>query len=218
MIRYAGYPCEVHTATTADGYIVELHRIPFSPTKASNHFGTRRAQNRPVVFFQHGILADSSCWVANGPERSLPYILSDAGCDVWIGNVRGSTYSRMHTTLTTADEKFWRFTWQDMAEYDLPAMVEAALKVAGQEYLYYVGHSQGTLIAFAKLSEDPAFSKKVRMVFALGPVATLGNITSPVKSLTFLSPIVRLGLDTFGGAEILPKSPLSRMISAKLHK
>jgi hypothetical protein len=28
MIRYQGYPVEVHETSTADGYVLELHRIP----------------------------------------------------------------------------------------------------------------------------------------------------------------------------------------------
>ncbi len=49
-----------------------------------------------------------------------------------------------------------------MAKYDLPAMVEYVLKQTGQQQLYYIGHSQGTLIAFAHLSNNHTFAKKVR--------------------------------------------------------
>nr|CAB3263441.1 lysosomal acid lipase/cholesteryl ester hydrolase [Phallusia mammillata] len=220
MIRHAGYPVEVHTATTDDGYILHLHRIPFAQNVPPNQesFG-KPSPNRPVVFLQHGILADSSCWIANGAGRSLPYLLADAGCDVWLGNVRGNTYSRSHNKMDAKkDEKFWRFSWQNMADSDLPAMVNKALEVSGHPSLYYIGHSQGTLIAFAKLSEDPEFAKKIRMMFALAPVSTLAHITSPVKSLTFLSKLAHFGLSLFGGTEILPKSSISRLISSKLHK
>ena len=48
-----------------------------------------------------------------------------------------------------------------MAEFDIPATVDFILNKTGQEQLYYVGHSEGTLIMFAQLSENPNFAKKV---------------------------------------------------------
>ena len=217
MIRHAGYPCEIHQSETNDGYLLELHRIPFGRS-AQGVKPVFSGKKRPVVFFQHGLLADSSCWIANGADRSLPFILADAGCDVWLGNVRGSTYSRGHRELDpNTDEKYWRFTWQHMAQSDLPAMINKALRISGKPSLYYVGHSQGTLIAFARLSEDPLFNEKIKLFFALGPVSTLANITSPVRSLVPLVKPVHLGYSLFGGAEILPKKAISQWISAKLH-
>ena len=48
-----------------------------------------------------------------------------------------------------------------MANYDLPAMLNYVLNVTGREKLFYVGHSQGTLIAFARLSRDHVLADKV---------------------------------------------------------
>ena len=36
-----------------------------------------------------------------------------------------------------------------MAKYDMPAMVEYVRKTTGVSQVYWVGHSQGTLIMFA---------------------------------------------------------------------
>jgi len=50
-----------------------------------------------------------------------------------------------------------------MAETDLPTMVDYILKVTKKTKLAYVGHSQGTLIGFAKFSSDVKFAaSKVR--------------------------------------------------------
>lgn len=71
-----------------------------------------------------------------------------------------------------------------MARYELPAMVNFILKKTGQSSLYYAGHSQGSLMAFAELSRNQLLAKKIKTVFALGPVAYLGNMKSPLKYLS----------------------------------
>ena len=56
---------------------------------------------------------------------SLPFILSRAGYDVWLGNARGSRLSRAHETLNPdRDEKFWEYSFQQMGYYDLPAEID----------------------------------------------------------------------------------------------
>ena len=51
-----------------------------------------------------------------------------------------------------------------MAKFDLPAMLNFALKTTAAEDLYYIGHSQGTLIGFAQFSQDPKLAKKVSSI------------------------------------------------------
>lgn len=72
-------------------------------------------------------------------------------------------------------------SWQEMADYDLPAMINYVLHVTGQKQLFYVGHSQGTMIAFNGFSNNLSLGNKVKAFFALAPVYTLNNTTKVVK-------------------------------------
>ena len=105
------------------------------------------------------------------------------------------------TTLTNpaSISRLSRHSWDEMAKYDLPAMLNFVLKKTQQPSLYYVGHSQGTLIAFAELSRNVDLSNKVKAFFALGPVTTVGNMESPIKYLSYFVPELEVRWNDFIG-------------------
>lgn len=166
LVAGYGYPIESHYVTTADGYILNIFRIPRGASCAGGE-----SRRRPVVLLQHALLDSSFAYVSGTPQQSLAYLLADAGYDVWLGNNRGNAYSTNHTFLPTSGEAFWDFTWDEMARYDLPAEIDYILSSTGAAQLSYVGHSQGTIQAFAGFSHSDELEAKVNVFVAMAPVA-----------------------------------------------
>ncbi|GMS81101.1 hypothetical protein PENTCL1PPCAC_3276, partial [Pristionchus entomophagus] len=75
VIRYWGYPVEIHEVMTGDGYILNLFRIPHG-----KHSQTRLSDSschRPAVLFVHGLVGSASEFILNLPE-SCPGMLKQA--------------------------------------------------------------------------------------------------------------------------------------------
>ncbi|KAF5285060.1 hypothetical protein FQR65_LT02373 [Abscondita terminalis] len=174
IIRRHGYQSESHVVETSDGYLLTVHRIP------KNKIGQSGQQ---PVFIQHGLLSSSADFLITGDNKSLAFILSDLGYDVWLGNARGNTYSRGHVSLSTGSEEFWNFTFHEMAKFDLPSVLSYISNVTGKTgEIIYVGHSMGTTMFYAMASIMPDFAKEhVKLMVGLAPVAYMTHITSPIK-------------------------------------
>lgn len=212
LIVSKGYQCEEYHVTTEDGFILGIQRIPHGHRSSSN--AGRNNGGRPVVFLQHGLLDSSTTWVINLASQSLGFILADAGFDVWLGNMRGNTYSRSHIKYHPDDSRFWAWSWDEMANYDLPAMLQFVMSTTGQSELSYVGHSQGTSIAFARFSNDQLLAKHIKSFIALGPVRTLGHAKGAVRVLVNLVPETKFLFNLFGVNEFLPNNEILRFIAS----
>jgi predicted alpha/beta hydrolase len=79
-------------------------------------------------------------------------------------------------------------SYDEMAKYDLPALIDYVLNRTGSTEIYYAGHSQGTVQAFAGLSQDVELGKKIKTFFALAPVTNVTKIISPIR---YLSPLAK---------------------------
>ncbi|XP_007942239.1 lipase member K [Orycteropus afer afer] len=208
IISYWGYPYEKYDVVTKDDYVLGIYRIPHGRGCPS------RTAPKPVVYLQHGLLSSASNWICNLPNNSLAFLLADNGYDVWMGNSRGNTWSRKHLKFSLKSAEYWAFSLDEMAKYDLPATIDFITEKTGQERLFYVGHSQGTTIAFIAFSTNPELAKKIQIFFALAPVITVKYTQSPMKKLTTLSRQVVKVL--FGDKMFYPHTFFNQFIATKI--
>lgn len=135
VVNGTGYACEEYTVETEDGFLLGLQRI-------SHHGSTSENKPQgPPVLLQHGLLQGGDNWVLNLPSQSLGFILADEGFDVWIANGRGTRWSHGHKAFSKHDKEYWDWTWDELAEFDLPAMLQFVVTTTGSK-VFYVGHSQ----------------------------------------------------------------------------
>uniref|UniRef100_T1JB84 Partial AB-hydrolase lipase domain-containing protein n=1 Tax=Strigamia maritima TaxID=126957 RepID=T1JB84_STRMM len=190
IIKYHGYPLQVYDVITNDGYILTVHRIPYGKA------GPGTKPRKPVMV-QHGLLCSATSWILDVPNKNLPYLLADAGYDVWLGNVRGTVFD-------------------EMAKYDVPAVIDFIVTKSEYKQIYYIGHSMGTSMMFALLSTQPKYNEIVKTFFALAPVARLKNVKTPLRFLAPFSRSLDWILNTITTGEFLTSSPLMKFFTSTI--
>ncbi|KAF8609096.1 triacylglycerol lipase, partial [Ceratobasidium sp. AG-I] len=199
-----GYASESHVVQTKDGYLLGLHRLPNARGERTVYPGAR--VRKPVVYLHHGLMMNSEIWVClTDAERCLPFILADAGYDVWFGNNRGNKYSKKSIYSTPNQTKFWNYSIDDFCLFDIPDSIEYILGLTKNKSLSYIGFSQGTAQAFAALSIHPALNEKVDIFIALAPAMAPAGLQQPiVDALMKASPTLMYLF--FGRKSILPST------------
>lgn len=161
-----GYDVENRIVRTKDDYLLTIQRItrPGEP---------RRRSNGRVVYFHHGLLMSCEVWVTMvQTHQNLPFLLYDLGYDVWLGNNRGNKYCQKHLNFPIKSERFWNFSIDEFAMFDIPNSIDYILHETGAKTLTYIGFSQGTAQAFAAVSINPDLNKKVEQIIAISPATT----------------------------------------------
>nr|XP_033339533.1 gastric triacylglycerol lipase-like [Megalopta genalis] len=206
LIRKHGYPMETHKVITEDGYILEIHRIPYGRNN-------KTISRRPPILVQHGLAGSSADWILLGPSNSLGYLLADAGYDVWLGNNRGNVYSKNHRTLISTDRRFWDFSYHELGICDLPATIDYILGRTKRERVFYIGHSQGTTQFWVMMSQRPEYNEKIALMVGLAPVSFTGNMRGPITKLAKLTYMgVRIG-EKFGYPEMRTRSSWEKFVA-----
>ncbi|XP_029169180.1 lipase 1-like, partial [Nylanderia fulva] len=182
IIKKAGYLTETHVVTTEDGYILTLHRIP-------------GGNGSLPVLLVHGAINDDIIWIVLGKGKALAYLLADQGYDVWLANLRGTTYSRKHISLSPSELKYWNFSFHEEGIYDVPAMVTYITNMRSQPLHAYIGHSMGTSVFYVMATERPKIAKMVKMMINFGAGAFADHMKSPLRPIFYMmkdnEPILR---------------------------
>lgn len=123
VITELGYPYEAIRVVISDGYGLLLERIP-------------RRDARKAVYLQHGVMDSSMGWVSNGVVGSPAFAAYDQGYDVFLGNFRGLV-SRDHVKKNISSKDFWRYSINEHATEDIPAMIEKIHEIKTSELKLY---------------------------------------------------------------------------------
>lgn len=182
FVRELGYPLEKHVYKTKDGCLNTVFRIPGKKgTKAAS---TGDAQQKPVVIYQHG-LTDSCAGIICDEEKSIGLRLVEEGYDLWLNNSRCNKFSQDHQLIDlnncTKEEKesYYNISFDEMAEFDQPALWEYVMRETGAEEITYIGHSQGTTQMFVSMQMYPEFYKKhMKKFVAIAPCVRVENMNS----------------------------------------
>ncbi|KAL2649987.1 hypothetical protein R1flu_018115 [Riccia fluitans] len=179
FVQPQGYACDELRAQTSDGFILGVQRM-YSGTLN----GTAGIPKKPV-FLYHGLLSGGESWLLNDRANCLPFLLADAGYDVWIGNTRTTDFSHGHVFATRTDKQFWDWSTDDLVAHDLPTMLNLVHSSTNQT-AHYIGFSQGTQVAVAGLIEGHLQSMMDRVVL-LAPVARVDSLSSALGVAASLS-------------------------------
>jgi pimeloyl-ACP methyl ester carboxylesterase len=130
---------QAYQTQTADGYNLTLFRLLAPPE-------TVCPEPKSPLLLMHGFSTDSITWwnMSDSDELGVGAQLALECYDVYFSNYRGTKNSRTHATLSPDSSAFWDFDFVDIAEMDVPAIVEKIVEVNGNcKKVTVVAHSQG---------------------------------------------------------------------------
>ncbi|KAF2902462.1 hypothetical protein ILUMI_03727 [Ignelater luminosus] len=175
IIKRYGYSFESYKVTSNDSYITTLFRIP----SGKNNEQSNDTKTRTPVFLLHGLATSGHIMVDIGKE-CLAFTLADAGYDVWIGNLRGSSYSLGHTKMTYKNRDYWKFSFHEMGKYDLPATIEFISKETEGKKVIFIGHSiaASIFLVYEDYYREQAKASISTAIF-IAPIVFLTEVNPP---------------------------------------
>jgi polyhydroxyalkanoate synthase len=130
---------DVAHPVTKDGWPLTVEHFARAPGAA--------AHARPVILC-HGVLTNRRFFELEGDD-SLPVVLSRAGFDVWLADLRGRPDAGPPGYWFGA--RTYDYDLDDFVRYDADTIVTYVLAQTGAKDVAWVGHSLGGMIAYARM-------------------------------------------------------------------
>ncbi|KAH8942953.1 hypothetical protein BDL97_13G023300 [Sphagnum fallax] len=121
--------------------------VPNVPTRR------RRPGIGAPVLLMHQEFQNGDIWLRhvdeqNRTDKLLPVMLLENGFDVWVGHQRATLWGNGHVNLTHIQQAYWDWTWDQHAQYDLPAQLLFINNVTHKR-IHYIGVSQAATVGAA---------------------------------------------------------------------
>lgn len=168
-------PCTDGSAYTADGWRLGVrHLRPAHPDP-----------NKLPVVLCHGLGLNGTFWTITDEHEHLPAQLQAKGYEVFIFDFRGSGESARvgrvgrfngflrETPLLEIGEGSWNV--DEIARYDVPAVLDYVKNTTGSDRVNWVGHSLGGMLMFAFLEMSPDRDRIANFV-AMGATITYAKV------------------------------------------
>lgn len=102
-----------------------------------------------------------------------------------MANARGNKHSQNHRYSDSEQEEFWDFSFENVADHDIPVTVDFILKTSGVKQLSFIGYSAGNTAMFAALTTKPEFYReRINCFVALAPAVKLDNCKSGIINMS----------------------------------
>lgn len=206
------YSITEHYATTKDGYILKIFNVKLKKNELKKLPEILQENSKKQIVLQHPVLTSADNYFYNR-EKSIGFYQVNKGFDVWVGNNRGNKYSRKISENVPESkksyEKFFDFSFQEMAIYDQPAVYKYILEgYPVDQQIHYIGHSQGNAQMFAGLLDEESsdyLNSKTAKLIAISPVVFLNHTNQQyVQLLLRFLQLSSKTIDWLGLTQILP--------------
>jgi len=182
---------QVFHAHTDDGWNIAMHfHRPRYPKKGAY----------PVIF-SHGI-AVNKFGVDLDRAHSLAYFLKQNGYPVFVLSLRGVGKSYHSSRYGYRD-----FSFDDIVEYDVAAVIRKAKELTGSPKVNWVGHSMGGMIMYGFLGRKIAGHEDVASFTAIGSPGRLDHARTSIWGAISKYPWMSQMLDLKFGAQVV--SPIT---------